>query len=135
MTLVVCVDDDFGMLFNGRRQSKDRLLRKDLLQTTKGSRLWMNNYSASQFEEAERIIVDENFLERTGCNDYCFVENMDITPYILHVTGVIVYRWNRDYPADTFFPVALFKDRWKLCSREEFTGSSHDVITKEVYVL
>jgi len=31
MIVAVCVDDKFGMLFNKRRQSKDRELRKDLL--------------------------------------------------------------------------------------------------------
>ena len=33
MILVICVDDKGGMAFNGRRQSMDRLLRADLLQT------------------------------------------------------------------------------------------------------
>ena len=33
MNLIVCLDDKNGMAFNGRRQSRDRLLTEDLLQT------------------------------------------------------------------------------------------------------
>lgn len=136
MVLVVCVDDKMGMLFNGRRQSKDRLLRADLLQLTEGRQLWMNSYSATQFDEvAAHICVDESFLDKADTDDYCFVENTDIAPYADRVTGVLIYRWNRSYPGDAFFPLELFENRWHLLSREEFSGSSHDTVTREVYKL
>ncbi len=95
----------------------------------------MNTYSAAQFAETCDFSVAEDFLEKAAPEDYCFVENADIVPYAGRVAGVILYRWNRAYPSDVKFPVALFEDRWKLESTVEFAGSSHDLITREVYTL
>lgn len=133
MKIILCLDDHNGMLFNRRRQSKDRALRERVLQLAAGSKLWMNAYSASQFEKTEGIEIREDFLETAGREDYCFVENADISAYAHRVTEVIVYRWNRVYPADTYFPEELFSRQWKRISCEEFSGTSHDTITQEVY--
>lgn len=136
MTLIVCVDDRFGMLFNRRRQSKDQALRADMLELTKNHKLWMNGYSASQFaENAGNICVHEAFLEQADPKDYCFVENADIAQYAPVASSVILYRWNRVYPADLRFPAELFADRWHLESRVDFPGTSHETITREVYAL
>lgn len=136
MRLIVCLDDNGGMLFGGRRQSKDRLLREDMLSLTQGSTLWMDEYSFRQFTEAaENICVAENCLAKAGSMDFCFVEKADILPYADYVTGVILYRWNRSYPSDKTFPTEVFSHKWSLVSQREFPGFSHDIITREVYVL
>jgi len=134
MNLIVCLDDRNGMRFNCRRQSKDKAVCADILEMTAGSKLWMNGYSASQFFP-EQIIADEAFLEKAGEQDYCFVENADISAYADKVSRVIIYRWNREYPADVRFPVELFAHRWRIVSREDFPGNSHQCITREVYEL
>ena len=81
MILIVCVDDHNGMMFNHRRQSQDRVLRADILELTDGKKLWMNAYSRKQFAEsdAERIMVDETFLDAAGDGEFCFVENADVS--------------------------------------------------------
>ena len=45
---------------------------------------------------------------------------------------LIVFRWNRKYPAD-FWLDADLRD-WKLIEAEEFPGNSHEKITQETYV-
>ena len=66
MIVIICVDDKNGMLFNHRRQSKDKELRKFILRKTNGKRIWMNSYSMKQFEEEGygNITVDEKFLQK-----------------------------------------------------------------------
>lgn len=138
MKIIVCLDDKNGMLFNRRRQSRDSALRQHILNMCADGVLWMNRYSAAQFsgEDAGKdIIVAEDFLDKAGPQDYCFVENMDISAYASCVEQVIVYRWNRVYPRDMTFPEKLFSSRWKLVSREDFPGNSHEKITWEVYEL
>ena len=39
MTLIVCVDDNMGMLFNHRRQSKDVVVRERILKQAEGKHL------------------------------------------------------------------------------------------------
>ena len=47
------------------------------------------------------------------------------------IDSIILYRWNRVYPADTYFDIDL--SGWQLVRTGEFSGASHELITKEVY--
>ncbi len=133
MVLIICVDDNNGMMFNNRRQSQDRELRKRIGEVSKGHRLFMNNYSFKQFEDYEydNIIVDENFLDNAKNGDYCFVENTDIINYNSNIEKLIIYKWNRKYPSDVKFSLSLKK--WNLESSLDFKGYSHEKITEEVW--
>ena len=75
MKLIVCVDKSNGMLFNNRRQSQDKVLREKLLSLVGEDRLFLNAYSARQFENNEKLTVCEDFLAMAGEDDFCFVEN------------------------------------------------------------
>lgn len=61
MKIIVCVDNQNGMMFNHRRQSQDRVLRKRILELTGGKKLWMNAYSQKQFLPGEW-----KYVKRTG---------------------------------------------------------------------
>lgn len=142
MILIVCVDDRMGMAFNHRRQSKDRILRERLLQNAAGTPLWMNSYSAGQFEENEihtdtadsLIYADDSFMEKAGPGEYCFAETTDILPFEKRVEKLILYRWNRRYPADLYFTIPLEDHGWRLIHTEDFSGHSHEKITEEIYM-
>jgi len=135
MIIIVCVDDNNGMLFHNRRQSRDTFLYKHIIEVTEGKRLLMNSYSAKLFSEKqkEHIIVQCDFLEIASENDYCFVENTELLNYQNNIQKIILYRWNRVYPADTYFQFPLDKNKWKLQKTTDIKGNSHDVITEEVY--
>lgn len=132
MRIAVCIDSRGGMLFNCRRQSQDRLLRQDLLAEAAGGTLWMSPYSRKQFSDThEPIHAAEDFPRRAGAGDLCFFEDTDPAPWLAEAEAVILYCWNRTYPADRWFPLPLAG--WTLERREEFAGSSHEKIIKEVY--
>ena len=118
------------MIFNQRRQSRDIELCRRVLSLTAG-KLYMNAYSAKIFPESDKIIVCEDFLEKAGENDFCFCECAIET--LENVTGIIIYRWNRLYPADKRFTFDLEALGYTKISSEEFIGSSHPVITEEIY--
>ena len=134
MILIVCVDDDMGMLFNDRRQSQDSILREHILNLTKNAKLWMNHYSARQFESdiTPQINIDESFLREAASGEYCFSENVDVSDYEQWIERIILYRWNRHYPSELRFCIDLSK--WQLTDTQDFPGSSHGRITMEVYV-
>lgn len=135
MILIAFVDDGGGMMFNHRRQSRDRAALARILDISAGSALWMNEYSAPLFTEfaAPRIQVDAQFLDKAGLEDYCLVENVDISPYLPFIEKIILFHWNRAYPSDVKFPIKLDGGKWRLISTEDFPGSSHEKITLEVY--
>lgn len=133
MNLIVCIDNNNGMAFHNRRQSQDRVLRGQIFHLIGGHRLWMNSYSRKQFAETlpTEVCTAEDFLEKAGPDDYCFVENLDLSPYAEQIETLILFRWNREYPADLFFRLDLTS--WSLRESQDFTGFSHEIITKEIY--
>lgn len=133
MVLIVCLDEKHGMLFNHRRQSQDAVVREDILALSAGKTLWMNGYSAKQFPTDAPITVAEDCLTQAGAGEFCFIENLDALPYAGQVEQVIVYQWNRRYPADFYFTLPLDAPEWVLQQITEFAGKSHEKITKEVY--
>jgi hypothetical protein len=131
LNIIVCIDKNGGMAFMGKRQSQDRVLREKVLEIANGSRLLMNSYSAKQFENADGIIVDDDFLNNAGQGEFCFVEDKEITKE--NVESFYIFNWNRKYPGDLFFNVDLKAEGFKKIKKEEFQGNSHDKITLEIY--
>ena len=132
MILIVCLDDKGGMMFNNRRQSSDKVVISKIAEITQGSKLWLNNYSQSLFDQAHLpLAVDDDFLQKAGGGEFCFAENADIAQYTLKIEKIYLFRWNRHYPADIYFPVDLID--YKLIARSDFLGNSHEKITLEVY--
>ncbi|MBQ2390940.1 MAG: ribonuclease Z [Clostridia bacterium] len=134
MIVIVCVDDNLGMMFNNRRQSRDIEVVKKVGGLTKGSWLWMNKYSYELFEELDcnRINIDSGFLSETANGEYCFVENTDLEPYEKWVEKIIIFRWNTVYPSDRELDIDL--KSWQLIENSDFVGKSHKKITMEVYI-
>lgn len=135
MIVIACLDNDGGMMFNRRRQSQDRYLRDRIVEMTGDSALWMNHYSAGQFDTGNipHLNIDDAFLQEAVDGDYCFVEDASLAPYERWIEKLILFRWNRTYPADQQFDLALTPDRWRMRESSEFAGHSHETITMEVY--
>jgi len=130
MIIAVCVDDRMGMLFNHRRQSRDKFLIDDLMSITE--RVHINSFSEELFGDySDRILIDEDFLENASEDDVCFVENIDLESYSDKINKVILYLWNRHYPSTLKFKVDL--SDYNFIESTEFKGNSHEKITREVY--
>lgn len=127
MKLIVCLDDKNGMMFNKRRQSRDRVLIENVLELCKGEKLYTNEYSSKLFPENSVEVFDS--IENVG-NEYCFAENFTVNEE--NIEEIIVYKWNRLYPADTYFNIDLAG--WNMTETVDFEGSSHEKITREIYV-
>ena len=79
MTVIVCLDNANGMMFNHRRQSRDANVVKDILKTINGASLLIAPYSEPLFSQAEcSVSVSDSFLIDAGAEDYCFVENTSV---------------------------------------------------------
>lgn len=131
MNIIICLDDKNGISFNGRRQSRDRLLYSRVAEYTRGAVLWMNQSTAALFGEYP-VRVAENFLNVAGKGEYCFAENGEFLNNTDSIEKVIIYRWNRVYPRDEIIDLAFLSGK-SLVSAFEFKGSSHEKITEEVY--
>ena len=122
------------MAFNGRRQSRDREVIADIARLTEGQRLYVSEYSEKLFLESGcEYTVSASMLCEAERGEYCFVEADSLQPFSERIEEIVIYRWNRRYPADIFFDVDLEKEGFSMVGREEFCGSSHEKITKEIF--
>ena len=135
MLIIVCIDEKNGMMFNHRRQSRDSAVCQDILKECRGKKLYMSSYSQKLFGEAQEaeIQISDNILNQARESDACFIEDIRLSDFEDRIQTVILYKWNRKYPADLYFTLDLSDGSWELQRTEEFNGSSHERITKEVY--
>lgn len=129
MIIALCVDNQLGLQFNRRRQSKDAALRQKLLALAGGA-LRVSPYTARQFDPADTLYTGIDYLTAARSGDWCFCEGAEYLECANSIEKIVLFRWNRDYPADLYF---TFPGEWRLESTSDFPGTSHDNITMEVY--
>ena len=134
MRVIVCLDDNGGMLFNCRRQSRDRVVVDDILSVVGEKRLYIAPFSEKLFaERSDKVTVSEDMLFEAEADQYCFVEKDSLSECSGRIEEMVIYRWNRVYPADLFLDVTPERIGLSLFSTEELTGYSHEKITKEIF--
>ena len=134
MKIIVCLDDGGGMTFNKRRQSRDRILLADIKAMTEGETLFASPFSEKLLTEHEiDAKIKKDPLKKADKNDFCFIEDIPVRPFLSEINEIIIYKWNRRYPTDMTFDISPQADGFTLSSVTEFAGSSHEKITKEIY--
>lgn len=104
MNLILCLDNRNGMSFNGRKQSRDRM-----------------------------VDADVEILSKEKPDQYLRIDFWKDMPEdkIKEIEEILVYRWDKKYPADEFCPIDFSK--WELVEQKELEGYSHEKITRERY--
>ena len=134
MILMACVDGRNGMAFNCRRQSRDRAVRADLLAEAGGG-LPLGEWghgSPVPGGGAEPPLCGRVVFGKGGARSPALWRTALWRPFAGRVERVVLYRWDRAYPADLYWDLSL--EGWTLARQEEFPGFSHEIITKEVYI-
>lgn len=128
MILIVCLDMHDGMRFNRRRQSTDKDVIARILDMFGDDKIAVRPCSEKLFS-ADRITVPGNPLE----SDVYFAEEICSIPPPNAVEKLVVFRWDKIYPADEKFPMKKFLEEFSIKESVSFPGNSHDTITLEVY--
>lgn len=133
MKVFLCIDDNGGMLFNNRRQSRDKYVIDDVLSCA-GAPLYISDFSKALFDGCENTVTVSEALLSCPENGSCFIENEDIAPFLGKISELVIYRWNRSYPYDTLFSVSPENEGFSLKESRDFAGFSHKKITREAWV-
>jgi hypothetical protein len=129
MKVIVCIDDGLGMMFNKRRQSRDRAVIADILSYAEG-RLTVAPAAARLFPEGSVTVAEEPLDAVEG---YAFIERGGIGRVLSRVSEIIIYRWNELYPMDERLDIDPIGEGFSTESVTDFAGYAHEKITKEVY--
>ena len=135
MTYICCVDDYASLSFNKRRNSSDRFVIEDIINTVGEAPLRVDTYTAKLFRDKQvpSLIVDDDCLENAKDGEFVFVERQNPSVYLKAGDQLILYHWNRHYPSDN----RLNLTGWNTLeiTTGEFAGYSHEKITKTRVVL
>ncbi len=123
MKVIVCVDDNLGILFNNRRVSKDKLIIEDIKKTT--NEINIDIYSISLFEGFKTNITSELTF------GYNFIEKDSLLNKEALISEITIYYFNRKYPSSLKLELDL--NLYKIVEQYEFVGNSHEKITKVIY--
>ncbi len=136
MTIIICIDERLGISFGGKRQSKDRVLTRDIVSVARGHRLLIGEYSVSIFKEAD-ISFDENNIfvsdrpeKDAKSEDFLFLERGFYEDIILSASSLIIYSWGRHYPSDVQLKRDCIDDHFELFEEYNFEGKSHKNLTR-----
>ncbi len=127
MTLYICLDDRNGLQFNRRRQSRDAAVLEDLKASLSGP-LLIDPFSEKLIREAgiPCVLPPETAMD-------CFCEDIPSEELLETCGRIVIYRWNRRYPADVSWNPDFAAYGFSLAETREFPGTSHEKITREVY--
>lgn len=125
MTLILWTGKNGEMLFNRRRCSRDRAVIADILTMYAPADICVSAYSAPLVDGA-RVISHPEEAENA-----LFLEDFPLSSALAKTEKLIVYRFDRAYPADVRLEIP---QDFTLRESVEFAGFSHDSITREVYV-
>ena len=132
MKLFLCVDDEGGMTFMGRRVSRDIAVCSDIVDMAE-EKLTVLPFSERLFKDAgysPRVITSYDNIEDDDC---LFIEDISPLDLLQKADTLIIYRWNRLYPSDRKFDLSPTDVGFSLASTLDLKGKSHEKITKEVY--
>lgn len=125
MTAIITLDDKNGYTLFGKRLSRDREIIKDIEKDY--SRIYASEYSAVLFRDSGIEAVSPIPDPLPG-DAVLFLETEPIPE---EADTLIVYRWNKKYPSDRKYNPE--ENGWKRISSTDFSGYSHEKLTKEVY--
>lgn len=131
MKVIVCLDKSNGMLFNKRRQSRDDALNNKVAELVGDGKLYLSEYSSKLFEGKCALEISDDLGNVAGENDFCFYENTPVDTE--KANEIYIFKWNRDYPGDTYFNFSPKDNGFKCIKKEDFEGTSHKKITLEIY--
>lgn len=129
MTVYLCLDDRGGLLFNGRRLSRDAVQLADM--AAEGP-LTVDAFSEKLLASAGIPCALAEETLPADCR--FFLENREPASVLPLAEKVVIYRWNRQYPSDVRWEGTPADYGFSLTETSEFPGKSHERITKEVYV-
>ena len=134
MYIIAIVDESYGMMFNNRRISMDRVILEKIGEVLDGKKLWINNFSAEEYVDSKiNFQVDDDFVDKAGEGEYIFIENIQIRKYHDKIDGAILFYWNRRYPSDFKLDYIPGENGMICTNKMDFAGYSHDKITMEVW--
>jgi len=135
LKLIACVSDGGGILFAGRRVSRDAAVIGDVVSVVGDGVLFTSDYSAALFEgSALSSVVVSNPLESAERDDFVFLESRGAIEYKDKIDTLIIYRWNRKYPFDVRLDIDPRAEGMTLSETVEFSGKSHEKITRERWI-
>ena len=136
-TVMVYFDPELIQTMADRSAAKRQNFRELLSAAEEGSldaayRLGLNYYEGSDGapkDEAQAL----RWLTKAAEGEVCFVENLPIAPFAERIEAMVLYDWDRAYPADVHLDLDPAAAGFTLKEERSFPGTSHEKIIRKIY--
>lgn len=130
MFLVFCIDKQFGLSFDGKRQSRDIEVTRRIKTLFEGKKISALPYSKTVLDN---VLEHVNYIQDIDnvSTDVLFIENIHLKN-LDNFDYVYMFVWDKVYPQDNVFNESLLKN-YELIEIQTFTGYSHEEITLKIY--
>lgn len=121
MKFIICLDQNNGFSFHGKRQTKDKYIIDDMVKYT-NSNIYCNDYSSKLFN-------DYNIKKQNSDDVFIFLEGNDVLQlYHNQIDEIIIYQWNCSYPSDSL--LTLDFSYFYVVDKKIINGYSHEKVTR-----
>lgn len=135
MTVFICLDTRGGMMFNKRRQSRDVRVIEDIIRASAEKPLYISDFSEELFAgKRANIVCVQSPLDEAPSDACVFIENEHLGRHIDKIDKLIIYNWSEAYPFDFRLDIKPEECGFKIKSRREFVGNSHEKVTREDFI-
>lgn len=129
MRVIICLDDNFGMTFGGKRQSRDSKVFEDIKNSC--GKITILPFSEKLVSSSGVEYCVKSDVSELADDEWVFLENINPKELGDKISTLVIYKWNRKYLSD--MKCTLDLSQFKKAESSEFVGTSHDRITKEIY--
>lgn len=132
MTVIFFLDDNKGMLFNNKRLSRDEEVLNDIRTYLVGE-LHITGFSEKYLASSGLPYKVIDGFDSLDNDNYYLIENISVKDHLEKINRIIIYWWNRVYPSDIRLDFDPSDYGFNSKSIYEFTGKSHEKITREIF--
>ena len=90
MNIIACIDNENGILFNSRRQSRDAKVFEDIKDTIDAKIIYCSEYSAKLLQEHSFSTAVVKTLNAVPKNGYYFLEDSLPSEFLSKIKRIII---------------------------------------------
>ena len=145
MTIIACIDPRFGLSVEGKRQTTDTEVVRNLITEIENPEtgLTVTESSARYILSCVNSITHDiplNVVSEIKPNQHddatVFIETAPVKlihKLISRADRIVLYVWDKTYTHTDYFPDMQKNNAWSLSHIQYFQGASHNEVAKQVY--
>ena len=136
ISFIVCIEDRYGISFNKRLIGRDKFVDEYLEEKLTKSKVFADQNYINYVKNCRiKNIKDQRISDLVNSKEEItiFCSSKESLEYLENADEIVIFYWNRRYPADLYLDYDIVANDYCLSERvEDIEGSTH-ILTKEIW--